>query len=87
MTSDIKLKAFLYGLALFLTPFSDKLIPILFSNEWPSLQMTIGCTLMGIIACSIGIRAYLDGSYERSKQTVVMPAAEVKDTTQPVVDK
>jgi len=65
--TDVSKKAFLYGLALFLSPFADKIVPILFNNEWPSLPMTLGCSLLGTIQCSIGLRAYYDGSYERSK--------------------
>lgn len=65
--TDIHKKAFLYAVALFLTPFADKIIPILFNDKWPSLPMMLGCTILGVIATSIGLRAYYDGSYERSK--------------------
>lgn len=65
--NDIHCKAAFYGVALFLSPFADKIVPILYQDKWPSLPMTAGCVLVGIIACSIGLRAYYDGSYERSK--------------------
>jgi hypothetical protein len=67
MDTDIKLKAVLYAIPLFLTPFADKIISILFQDKWPSLQMVLGCALLGIIASSLGLRMYFDGSYERSK--------------------
>lgn len=67
MDSDIKYKAALYGIALFLTPFSDKILPILFQDKWPSIPMMAGCSLLGTIACAIGLRAYFDGSYEKAK--------------------
>ncbi len=67
MDSDIKYKAVLYAIPLFLTPFADKIISILFLDKWPSLPMVVGCTLLGIIASSLGLRMYFDGSYERSK--------------------
>jgi hypothetical protein len=67
MDSDIKFKAILYAIPLFLTPFADKIISVLFTDKWPSLQMVAGCTILGIIASSLGLRMYFDGSYERSK--------------------
>ena len=65
--NDIHYKAAFYGVALFFTPFADKIVPILFQDKWPSAPMTVGCSLLGIIAMSIGLRAYYDGSYERAK--------------------
>lgn len=70
MGNDIHFKAAFYGIALFLSPFADKIIPILFQDKWPSLPMVAGCALLGVIACSIGLRAYYDGSYERSKSGI-----------------
>jgi hypothetical protein len=67
MDQDIKYKAVLYAIPLFLTPFADKIIAILFQDKWPSPQMVVGCALLGIIASSLGLRMYFDGSYERSK--------------------
>jgi hypothetical protein len=67
MDYDIKYKAALYAIPLFLTPFADKIIPILFEDKWPSIPMTAGCSLLGIMASSLGLRMYFDGSYERSK--------------------
>jgi len=67
MDSDIKYKAILYAIPLFLTPFADKIISVLFTDKWPSLQMVIGCMILGTIASSLGLRMYFDGSYERSK--------------------
>ena len=66
MDKDIKLKATLYAIPLFLTPFADKIISILFKDQWPSPQMVVGCALLGIIASSLGLRMYFDGSYQRS---------------------
>ena len=67
MSRDIVLKSGLYGFALFMTPFADKVIPILFADKWPSPQMTLGCAILGSIAASIGLKAYFDGSYERGR--------------------
>lgn len=66
--TDIKWKAALYAIPLFLTPFADKIIPVLFEDKWPSLPMILGCALLGTIASSLGLRMYFDGSYERAKQ-------------------
>ena len=65
--NEINGKALLYALPLFLTPFADKMGAMLLNGEWPSLPMCAGCTLLGLIAASIGLRAFYDGSYERSK--------------------
>ena len=65
--NEIHYKATLYGIVLFLTPFSDKIVPLLFQDKWPSPQTVVGCALLGIISASVGLRAYYDGSYERSK--------------------
>ena len=89
--TDIHKKAFLYGVALFLTPFTDKIIPILFEDKWPSVPMTVGCVILGVIATAIGIRAYYDGSYERSKNGYLTgsqaapPAKQPAPPVQPVV--
>ncbi|MGV0949226.1 MAG: hypothetical protein ACOYB3_01045 [Azonexus sp.] len=82
--SDIHHKAAFYGVALFFTPFADKIVPILFLDRWPSAPMVVGCSLLGIIAMSIGLRAYYDGSYERAKglDNRVIP---LTDAPKPVV--
>ncbi len=67
MDKEIKVKAALYGIPLFLAPFADKIGAILFLDKWPSLPMVIGCTLLGIISACIGLRAYSDASYERAR--------------------
>ena len=67
MDNDIKLKAVLYAVPLFLTPFGDKIVAILFQDQWPSLPKVVGCSILGTIACCLGLRMYFDGSYERSK--------------------
>ena len=66
-TPEIKLKATLYAIPLFLTPFADKIVSILFLDKWPSLQMVVGCSILGLIAVALGLRAYFDGSYERQR--------------------
>jgi hypothetical protein len=65
--NDISGKALLYAIPLFLTPFVDKLNTMLFEGKWPSIQAVIACTLLGICAAAIGLRAFFDGSYERKK--------------------
>lgn len=67
MDQDIKWKAFLYAVPLFLTPFADKIVAILFQDQWPSLPKIVGCAVLGTIATSLGLRMFYDGSYERSK--------------------
>ena len=67
MDADIKYKALLYAIPLFLTPFADKIISVLFTDKWPSWQMVMGCVILGTIASSLGLRMFFDGSYERSK--------------------
>ena len=61
-------KAALYAIPLFLSPFADKIGPILTGDKWPSSQMVAFCTLIGTIATCIVILAYFDGSAERDKQ-------------------
>jgi hypothetical protein len=61
------LRGLLYVIVLFLTPFGDKILPVLWANQWPTPQALIATSVMGIIAASIGLRAFLDGSLERSK--------------------
>lgn len=68
-TTDIKLKAVLYAIPLLLTPFADKAVAIMLQNEWPTLPMMAGCAVLGVISAAIGLRAYFDGSYERSIKT------------------
>ena len=67
MDADIKYKALLYAIPLFLTPFADKIISVLFTDKWPSWQMVMGCVILGAISSSLGLRMFFDGSYERSK--------------------
>ena len=67
MDADIKYKAILYAIPLFLTPFADKIISVLFTDKWPSWQMVMGCVILGAISSSLGLRMFFDGSYERSK--------------------
>ena len=65
--NEINGKALLYAIPLFLTPFVDKLGNILLNGEWPTPPAVIGCTMLGIVGASIGLRAFFDGSYERRK--------------------
>jgi len=65
--NDINGKALLYAIPLFLTPFVEKLGGIFLDSFWPTLPQLVGCSLLGIIAASIGLRAFFDGSYQRSR--------------------
>ena len=65
--TDINGKALLYAIPLFLTPFVDKLGDSLLNDQWPSLPKLVGCTLLGVVGASIGLRAFFDGSYQRKK--------------------
>ncbi len=50
-----------------MTPFAEKLSPVLSNNKWPTMQSLVLCALAGTIAAFIGVRAYIDGSFERAK--------------------
>lgn len=65
----IRFRAMLYVVPLFLAPFVEKLLEKLMGNEWPTPQQLVGCTLMGIVASCIGLRAFYDGSSERHDRT------------------
>ena len=67
LLTDVNAKALCYAVPLFLTPFVDKLGNALMNSEWPTCPQVIYCTLLGLIAMFIGLRAYFDGSYQRSK--------------------
>ena len=67
--TEINGKALLYAVPLFLAPFVDKLADLLLNDQWPSLPKLCGCALLGTVSASIGLRAFFDGSYERSKPT------------------
>ena len=65
--SDINGKALLYVIPLFLTPFIDKMGDLMYNGYWPTMPQIVISTLVGIAQASVGLRAYYDGSYERSK--------------------
>jgi hypothetical protein len=71
MKLDITGKALLYAIPLFLAPFVDKLADLLLNDQWPSAPKLVGCALLGVVSASIGLRAYFDGSYERSKDVPI----------------
>jgi hypothetical protein len=64
---SVTLRGFLYGVAFFLAPFADKMGNVLQADKWPSLQMVAYCSLIGTVQMVIGLRAFLDGSAERSR--------------------
>ncbi len=64
---SVAFKATLYAVPLFLAPFVDKIADLLFNDTWPTLPKLAGCALLGVVSMCIGLRAYFDGSYERSK--------------------
>lgn len=78
--NDISGKALLYAVPLFLTPFIDKVGALLFNDQYPSVPMIIGCTLLGISSTCIGLRAFFDGSYERRKSGSDAQGLPVKPT-------
>ena len=82
LLTDVNAKALCYAVPLFLTPFVDKLGAMLMDNEWPSCQQILYCTLLGLIAMFIGLRAYFDGSYQRSKEENTTTQT-TNQTTQP----
>ena len=61
------LRALLYTSAAFLLPWTEKVVPILMDNKWPTPQSCIGVGILGLVAAIITLRAYVDGSAERSK--------------------
>ena len=74
MNAPVILRATLYAVPLFLSPFADKLVDVLFKDEWPSPQKVVGCSIIGFIGMAIGLRAYFDGSAERLKQADSQPS-------------
>ena len=65
MMKPTTFRAWLYAIPLFLTPFADKIVPILEGDKWPSPMRLVACAIVGLIASAIGLRAYYDGSYQR----------------------
>ena len=65
--SDINGKALLYAIPLFLTPFVDKMGDLMYNSFWPTYPQIVISAVVGIVQASVGLRAYYDGSYERSK--------------------
>jgi hypothetical protein len=63
------LRALLYCSAAFLVPWTEKVVPILMDNKWPTPQSCIGVAILGLVAAIITGRAYIDGSVERAKPT------------------
>lgn len=61
-------RAVLYFLIAFFAPFSDKIIAVLYANQWPSAQIVLGTCLSGTITGLIALRAYYDGSALRNAQ-------------------
>lgn len=74
LTKSTILRALLYALVLFLTPFADKVVPLLYNNQWPTAQVIVACAIVGLIAALIGVRAYFDGSAERARQLEEPPS-------------
>lgn len=68
LATEISGKALLYFVPLFLTPFADKLGALLMQGTWPSAPQFLYCTLLGLSAACIGLRAFYDGSYQRDKE-------------------
>ena len=64
----ISAKALLYAIPLFLTPFIDKMGDLMYNGYWPTYPQIVISALVGIAQASVGLRAFYDGSYERSKQ-------------------
>lgn len=57
----------LYGLAAFLVPWTEKVVPVLMQNEWPTPQSCVASVILGVAAAVIALRAFIDGSVERGK--------------------
>ncbi len=58
-------RASLYFIPIFLSPFVDKVVPILYSGEWPSRNMLAGCSIVGLVAGCITLRSFSDGSVQQ----------------------
>ena len=63
------IRAMLYCIALFLSPFTEKVVPVLNEGKWPLPQALLGTCIVGVVAAVIGLRAYLDGSAERARMS------------------
>ncbi len=68
LLTDISGKALLYFVPLFLSPFVEKLGQIMLGGNWPTIPALVMCSVIGLIAGCIGLRAFYDGSYQRDKQ-------------------
>lgn len=67
MNSYTTIRCILYALILFLTPFAEKIGPVLQENLWPTPQSLVLCSLTGLVAALVGVRAYIDSSFARSR--------------------
>ncbi len=70
MNYGITAKAAMYAIPLFLTPFADGLKDLLTRGEWPTMPLVTYCAFLGTIQMCVGLRAFYDGSAERSKQDI-----------------
>lgn len=71
-------KGMMYVIGVFLVPFSEKIVPVLMGDKWPTPQSLVGCTLLGIAAAVVTMRSFYDGSYERSRNGGTDKPAEPK---------
>lgn len=62
------LRGWLYAGAAFLVPWTEKIVPVLMDNQWPTPQSCVAACILGLASAIITIRAFVDGSVERSKQ-------------------
>jgi len=68
-------RTFLYGGAAFLTSLSDKLIPVLSHDQWPTPQRWLLALLVAAGATFITLRAYSDGSAQRHQDMLASKLA------------
>jgi hypothetical protein len=70
--NPVTFRAILYAIPLFLGPFADKLVPLMWDGKWPTPQSFVASAVLGTVAVAIGLRAYYDGSAERARTTADM---------------
>lgn len=66
---NVHSKGMMYVMGVFLVPFSEKIVPVLMENQWPTAQSCVGCAILGLASAVLTMRSFYDGSYERSRTT------------------
>lgn len=63
--AGVTFRACLYFFAIFLGSIGDKLSPVFFQDQWPSLPYTVGSFIVALGLGLMALRAFFDGSAQR----------------------